>query len=874
MPTSRSWTTPNGVPVLDVVPEKETMKSLPHTNTTRGLLHFTLLSASIVAASFPLLAEEEARPKHNPSTIIVKDMLGDERTIYDADGDGWDDLWCAIFNKIEHRNKTVDTDGDGVSDYDEMLFWRDPMVPGPPPRKLTPEDIEAAELAAIAAKAAALEEAKRLWPERSAKLAEHLQPTFEAGKQAADPDFVRNDNGAVRAKLIARRDKAAADKAKTEADLDRIAAKHGVRRFDEKGTLVGESEQGPIFMSPQDALAANSISVDDLWPPGLHSWQNTSLTRNLTGSGIRASIWEANASDGTAGIRTTHGEFNGGRAVQVDGAAASNHGTAVANVMVGGGIFDVFRGSTNYGKLLRGNAYQGEVDGYNLADFVLETGNAALAGQSFSNHSYGVNGGWSTTVFGGTTWWFWQFASFTEDPRLGLYSPATSQGTSSADLDQFVVTAETHLPVFASGNPNGGGPQGPVPYRIPGSGGTVESTVVRDWINGDDGYDTVLSPGTAKNVLTVGSITDINGGSFSISGFTGTGPTDDGRIKPDLVAVGERNSSFGIGNSLFAATKASTGSYYNGLTADSEGTSNLAGTSFAAPAVAGGLMLAEQRRKQLLPAAGPLLASTWRAAAIHAALDYGNPGPDYLTGYGIFDAVRLVETLEEDVALGRGSLIKEFTVATGATKSFYVTLPANTVDELTLAWSDPAGSPPPFGSVLDDPTPMLKNNLDVVVQDTATSANHLPWILDPDLVGKNAAIRGAAATRGLDSRNNVEKITIDASTQPRRLLVTVTPNGTLVGGNQKTSLVLSGVVPEAPVITSSGFTQNPSNLDEFGITFSSDPGAFFTLESSTTLEIGSWVDVSTVKAEGSTTTVLTSRNPTEPRRFWRIRRGQ
>jgi len=236
--------------------------------------------------------------------------------------------------------------------------------------------------------------------------------------------------------------------------------------------------------------------------------------------------------------------------------------------------------------------------------------------------------------------------------------------------------------------------------------------------------------------------------------------------------------------------------------------------------------------------------------------------------------VRLVETLEEDVALGRGSLIKEFTVATGATKSFYVTLPANTVGELTLAWSDPAGSPPPFGSVLDDPTPMLKNNLDVVVQDTATSANHLPWILDPDLVGKNAAIRGAAATRGLDSRNNVEKITIDASTQPRRLLVTVTPNGTLVGGNQKTSLVLSGVVPEAPVITSSGFTQNPSNLDEFGITFSSDPGAFFTLESSTTLEIGSWVDVSTVKAEGSTTTVLTSRNPTEPRRFWRIRRGQ
>ena len=846
-----------------------------HPHTTRS----AILATALLTASFSAYAQDEAKQDTKSGSITVKDYLGKERTLFDGDGDGWDDLWCHLHPDLKHRNKSIDTDGDKLTDYEEMIMWRDPFVEGPLPHDPTPEEIEEAERAAVAAKAAALEEAKRLWPERSAMLAEHLQPTFEAGKEAADPDFVRNDNQAVRARLIARRDKAAADQAKTEADLDRIAAKHGVKRFDEKGTLVGESEQGPIFMSPQDALAADSISVDDLWPAGLHSWQNTSLSRNLTGAGIRASIWEANASDGTAGIRTTHGEFNGGRAIQVDGGAASNHGTAVANVMVGGGIFDVIRGSTNYGKLLRGNAYEGEVDGYNLTNFVFETGNTVLAGQSFSNHSYGVNGGWSTTVFGGSTWWFWQFASFTEDPRLGLYSPSAATGTSSADLDQFVATTETHLAVYASGNPNGGGPQGPVLYRIPGSSGTVESSVVRDWINGDSGYDTVLSPGTAKNVLTVGSITDINGGSFGISGFTGTGPTDDGRIKPDLVAVGQRNEDLAIGKSLFAATKASTGSYYNGLIADSEGTTNLAGTSFAAPAVAGGLMLAEQRRKQLLPAAGRLLASTWGAAAIHGALDYGNPGPDYLTGYGIFDAVRLVETLEEDVALGRGSLIKEFTVATGAAKSFYVTLPANTVGELTLAWSDPAGTPPPFGSVLDDPTPMLKNNLDVVVQDTATSTNHLPWILAPDLpapgyAGGSPIIRGAAAIRGADNRNNVEKITIDASSQPRRLLVTVTPNGTLVSGSQKTSLILSGVVPEAPVITSSGFTQNPSNLDEFGITFSSDPGAFFTLESSTTLEGGSWSNLFTVKAEGSVTTVLTSRNPTEPRRFWRIRRGQ
>ncbi|TAG06995.1 MAG: hypothetical protein EAZ42_13255, partial [Verrucomicrobia bacterium] len=229
--------------------------------------------------------------------------MGKQRIIYDMDRDGWDDFWCALYPEIKHRDAQIDSDGDQLSDYQEMLMWRDPFVAEPMSEEQTAEEILANQQQADSDRAAALEVAKRLWPERSAKLAEYLQPTFEAGKEAADPDFVRNDNQVVRARLLARRNKAATDRAKTEAELDRIAAKHGVRRFDEKGTLVGESEQGPIFMSSQDALAANSISVDDLWPAGLHSWQNTSLSRNLTGAGIRASIWEANASDGTAGIR-------------------------------------------------------------------------------------------------------------------------------------------------------------------------------------------------------------------------------------------------------------------------------------------------------------------------------------------------------------------------------------------------------------------------------------------------------------------------------------------------------------------------------------------------------------------------------------------
>lgn len=119
----------------------------------------------------------------------------------------------------------------------------------------------------------------------------------------------------------------------------------------------------------------------------------------------------------------------------------------------------------------------------------------------------------------------------------------------------------------------------------------------------------------------------------------------------------------------------------------------------------------------------------------------------------------------------------------------------------------------------------------------------------------------------------MEKITIDSVQHERRLKITVAPNGALQGGSQKVSLVLSGAIPEAPVITASGLTQNPQNMNEYGITFSSDPGAYYTLETRPFLETGSWASVSSVKAEESLTTILTEINQAESRRFWRIRRS-
>ena len=62
------------------------------------------------------------------------------------------------------------------------------------------------------------------------------------------------------------------------------------------------------------------------------------------------------------------------------------------------------------------------------------------------------------------------------------------------------------------------------------------------------------------------------------------------------------------------------------------------------------------------------------------------------------------------------------------------------------------------------------------------------------------------------------------------------------------------------------------NLSEYPVTFSSDPGAFYTLETSATMDSGSWSDVSTFKAVDSTTTVLAKRDKDLNKQFWRVRR--
>ena len=84
---------------------------------------------------------------------------------------------------------------------------------------------------------------------------------------------------------------------------------------------------------------------------------------------------------------------------------------------------------------------------------------------------------------------------------------------------------------------------------------------------------TILDPGNAENVITVGSVHKSNPHTYGISFFSAKGPTGDGRYKPDVVAPGEKIESLGLGEK------------------DEEDGVVMSGTSMAAPHVSGALAL-------------------------------------------------------------------------------------------------------------------------------------------------------------------------------------------------------------------------------------------------------------------------------------------
>ncbi|MDH5627832.1 MAG: T9SS type A sorting domain-containing protein, partial [Candidatus Krumholzibacteria bacterium] len=239
-------------------------------------------------------------------------------------------------------------------------------------------------------------------------------------------------------------------------------------------------------------------------------------------------------------------------------------------------------------------------------------------------------------------------------------------------------------------------------------------------------------------------------------------PTDDGRIKPDLVADGIDVVSTFPGNSAY---------------------DTLSGTSMATPAVSGSLNLIArlfeaQHGKQPL-------SSTLKALAI-AGTDEAGPydGPDYVHGWGIMNTLRSAEIANASEFADKG--VGETTLSNYDVHSYYFTVPTPGDVRVTIAWTDPPGTPP--SPSLDPATPMLVNDLDLRVQRVG-STQYLPWKL-------NRLLPAFAATKADNTVDNVEQVDI-ANAPAGTYVVRVSHKGTLAAP-QLYSLVWQGLQPTQP----------------------------------------------------------------------------
>jgi len=354
----------------------------------------------------------------------------------------------------------------------------------------------------------------------------------------------------------------------------------------------------------------------------------------------------------------------------------------------------------------------------------------------------------------------------------------------------------------------------------------------------------------AKNNLVVGAVQPLANGyngstNLFLASFSSSGPTDDGRIKPDIVGDGVNN---------WVPISSSDYNYGVGR-----------GTSFASPSVAGSVNLLRQFYQQLHPYSAEPLASTLKGVLIETA-DSGttNNGPSYKFGWGVMNTKTAATFINQDATNGVKNQIKVVMLGNGQCIQFPIVSAGNSPLKVTICWTDPYGSP---NSVTDlnDPAIKLINDLDLQVISPNGTTN-FPWILNPDLTNRTFAARSAVATTGDDNRNNVEQVYIPSPANGT-YTVKMTHKGTLTNSQWVSILISGNVAQQPPALRINQILQTATN--QMAVGWPTVVGAQYQVQGNNNVATTNWFNIGGI-ISARLTNVVAQVPKTNALQFYRI----
>jgi len=540
-------------------------------------------------------------------------------------------------------------------------------------------------------------------------------------------------------------------------------------RLKRNGTVIrlqGVNGLGfPVYLkTDNNTTAAATTNTNTVQPGGV-------LGLNLSGSSTllnnKLGIWDGGE------VLNAHQEFAGKTITLHDTRyGVVEHTTHVAGTMLAKGVYAPAKGMAFGATTLASYDFDNDV-----AEMT-----AAASGLLLSNHSYGSVAGWSFND-AQNRWEWYGLPGDTEDYTFGYYD------TRAQAWDKIAYSAPYYLIVASAGNSHGEtGPAVGEDYY--GFKSRADQTFVDKGarpasISSNNAYDVISSTSNAKNILTVGAVNPlpfgpVNNQDVTVAYFSSWGPTDDGRVKPDICGMGVNVLSTGSGSNTDYVT--------------------LSGTSMSSPNVTGSLYLLQEYYAQK-NAGNFMRSATLKALACHTAFDAGKVGPDYIYGWGLLDMKKAAQAITDK---GTKSMITENTLSQGQTQTYNVIASGNGAVSATIAWTDPQGTPSAEGT-LNDRTPKLVNDLDIKISDGATTYN--PWVLDP-------ANPSLAATTGNNIRDNVEQVNISNAKPGKTYTITISYKGTLQSGSQAYSLIATGI-GGAAYCASAPASSADSRIDNF-----------------------------------------------------------